>query len=149
MHDYLVVFLNALLPYAAQAVATVLGLVGIWLLKVLGEKFKVDAQGQLNATVWDGAQRAAAYAEEWANKQIKLDPTKLPPGAAKMQVALDFLQSQVSQNHLDKIGQDKLTAWIESALHVTRPDMSPVTPRPAPTPLPVVPFDPTVEPAKP
>ena|ERR1035437_6697871 len=126
MTSFLSVLFTSLMPYFAQAVATALGLISIWALKKLGDKFAVDIQGSLNATVWQGAQQAVAYAEEWANKQIKFDPTTLPSGAAKLQVALGFLTSTVNSQHLDSYGQSKLTSILEAALHVTRPDLTPV-----------------------
>lgn len=140
--QYLDVFFVSLAPYLFKALGLTVGFFAIWALRHLATKFKIDASAAAERVVWNAAQNAVAYAEEWSLKLAKFDPAKLPSGAQKLQVALEFLRGQIAAQKLDTYGEDRLTQILEAALHVTRPDLTPPQ-----TPAPSTPSTPPATPA--
>jgi hypothetical protein len=112
--------LSTFLPYLATALGSALSLVAIWAVKQLGAKFGIQNTTAVDSQLWAWCHQGVAYAEEQALKAVKAGQAA-PAGADKLATALTFVSSLVAQNGWDKVGEEKLTQLIESALHVQRP----------------------------
>lgn len=158
---YLSAFLSTFAPYLFGGLAITGGLVGIWALRSVAKKFGIDASAASERVIWNAAQSAVAYAEEWAAKVLKFDPAAAPTGAQKLQVALEFIKGALDAAKVEQYGEEQLTRILEAALHVTRPTLTsatssaasvPPTATETPTPLassPVVETTPTTPDAVP
>lgn len=119
--EYLKVVLDAVIPTLAPILAMALGLIATWAVHQLAKKFNLDVSAAQDAAVQDAAAKAVFYAEEWARKQTKGDPTKpLPDGPAKLKAALEFVNAVLDEKHVKAYGQEALAKVIEQQLHVVR-----------------------------
>jgi len=119
--QYLKIILDALIPTLAPIIASGLGLIGIWALHKLSQKFGVQASAAQDQMVFDAAHSAVDYAEAWAAKQVKTDPATLVDGPAKLAKAMEFLKGQLETRNAAAYGDEQLTRILESALQVKKP----------------------------
>jgi uncharacterized membrane protein YhiD involved in acid resistance len=119
--EYIKIILDAVIPTLAPIIASAFGLVAIWALHQLQKKFGVEASAKQDELVFDAAQKAVWYAEEWAKKQVAVDPTKLPSGAEKLAKAMEFVKEQLDARNVKEYGEAQIVRLLESALHVSRP----------------------------
>lgn len=76
-----------------------------------------------------------SFAEEQARKALKVDKVKTE-GAAKMQIAVDFVMENLETSRLPEIGREELVRLIESRLNQERVDPNGVVENTSP----VIPF---------
>jgi hypothetical protein len=117
----LAIFVDAVLP----VVGTVLGLIAVAyarkLLKKLGLETSVTMDGIINRMALKGV----AYAEEWANREIKRG--NKPPGAEKLALAVVKTKEFLAGQGIKDFAEEQLIAYVESTLNVSRTELSAVS----------------------
>lgn len=107
-------FTHAVLPIVGTAFALLVTAGANSLLK----RFGLEANKVTDDLVWSAADKATAYADEWATKQLKAGDK--PASAEKLSTAVAKAREFLSGTGLDKIVEEKLVAYIESKLNTKR-----------------------------
>lgn len=120
-HPYLSLILQHLFPVIASLLCIVLFPLVRLVLKKIDAKFDLNlstlANDQTNALLKKGI----AFAEEWARNKVKIDPTKVPSGAEKMDKAIKFVEDELKNLGVVDFAKDRLEAHLAAVLNQARP----------------------------
>jgi hypothetical protein len=112
----LATFTNIVVPIAGTALTILV----IAATRKLLQKFGLEASAVSDDLAHKAALKGVAWAEEWANNTLKNTKAK-PPGAEKLTKAVEKTREFLQKTGLEDMAEEKLTAYIESAVNVSRP----------------------------
>ena len=108
-----------------KVVFSVLGVLATWLMtKAIGyfeKKTKIDIPASMEATLAGWSEKAVNFAWEKSHQKAQEFGEKLK-GSEKLELALGFVTKLVREHKLPAVAEEKLKAYIESALGMARKD---------------------------
>jgi hypothetical protein len=121
--------LLTLLQVVGAAIATLLGAAMLWLCKSLAAKFNIQMSAEQDAQVYAAADKAVAFAEEWARKQ-----SFTPIGSEKADMALSALREVLDSKTYAEFGEPALRKLVDGAVAKMRSEQAALPPA-TPTPV--------------
>jgi hypothetical protein len=104
-----------LLPIVALILSGVLTVLGTYVLRRLSKFLGVKVAAEQEAMVASTVHRGVGYAEEWARTRVR-NGEQRPGGAAKMETALDYVDTVLRKYKVPKLAHDEIVKRVESAL---------------------------------
>jgi hypothetical protein len=118
--DYFKVIVENVLPIIVTILAPILVVLAKRLIVYLERKWDFTISDINEAKLIELIEGAIDFAEEKALQAAKTDPEKLPDGAKKLEMALEFAASQVERMGWDEWASEELAKLIESKLYGKR-----------------------------
>lgn len=103
--------LLTVLQVVGTGIATLLGAALLWVCRAIAGKFNVQMSAEQDAQVYAAAEKAVAYAEEWARKEFVK-----PTGSEKADIALAAVREVLDSKTYKEYGEPALRKLIDAAV---------------------------------
>ena len=120
-HPYLSLILQNLFPVIASLLCIVLFPLIRLVLQKIDAKYDLHLSAMANDQTDALLQKGIAFAEEWARNKVKIDASKIPSGAEKMDKAIKFVEDELKSIGVVDFVKDRLEAQLAALLNQSRP----------------------------